>query len=96
MKSTRRELLRSAALLGGAFLLPGGLAACLSDGRRDDAERSEDPLTSCAAPVIGNNHGHALVVDPADVADRAGRSGPDASRPRCVPARGERRRVPAR
>lgn len=78
MKTSRRDALRSFALLGGASLFAlsfapalGGCAAP-SEGDEDlDGEGGEDVLESdlvtCKPPVISANHGHALVVPPADV-----------------------------
>ena len=73
MNSSRRELLRSTALLGGALLFSHVLAACaVESGAEDDAkeptDETSDALVTCNPPVISANHGHSLVVSPADVA----------------------------
>lgn len=74
--SSRRNLLRSAALLGGSLLLSRTLVACAVDPNADgngdpDGEgnvaESEDGLVTCQPPVISANHGHALNVPAADV-----------------------------
>lgn len=68
MNSTRRELLRSAAVFGGALLFSRGLAACGADGRGSgSADSSDDSLVSCAPPTISANHGHELDVPAEDV-----------------------------
>jgi len=75
MYSTRREALRSFALLGGGFFFSGALSACTAESEPDgegSVERSEDQLVTCKPPTISANHGHSLVVSPADVA--AGRA----------------------
>lgn len=81
--SSRRNLLRSAALLGGSLLLSRTLVACAvdpnaaggadPDGEGDVAE-SEDGLVTCRPPVISANHGHSLVVPAADVAARVAKT----------------------
>ena len=60
-------------LFGGAVLFSRGVFACASQ-RGDDAVAGEDPLVSCRPPVIGNNHGHRLVVPPSDIAAGATKS----------------------
>jgi hypothetical protein len=66
---TRRELLRSAGLFGGTLVLVRVLAACGVGGGGEQATgASDDALVACKPPVIGQNHGHKLVVSPADVA----------------------------
>lgn len=76
MNSSRRELLRSTALLGGALLFSHLLAACAVEPGADDGaepiDEASDALVTCKPPVISANHGHSLVVSPADVA--AGRA----------------------
>lgn len=73
MNSSRREALRSAALFGGALFIARGLAACgadAGDGNGDNGEvdQNADALVTCGPPAISANHGHSLVVAPADVA----------------------------
>ncbi len=69
MNTTRRELLRSAALLTGTVLFARGLVACSSDAGADEPlDESGEALVTCKPPVISANHGHRLVVSPADVA----------------------------
>lgn len=60
-------------LFGGAVLFSRGVFACASQ-RGDDAVVGEAPLVSCRPPVIGNNHGHRLVVPLADIEARATKS----------------------
>ncbi len=69
MKSTRRELLRSAAALGGGLLFVRLGAACAGPtAESEEVGADESNLVTCSPPVIADNHGHALVVSPADVA----------------------------
>jgi hypothetical protein len=77
MNSTRRELLRNAALLGGSLLFARSIVACAVDdgtGTGDGADgeetvgETEDGLVTCKPPVISANHGHKLTVSAADVA----------------------------
>ena len=66
-QTTRRQILRSIGLFGGAMMFSGVLAACASSTTDGPASASDD-LVTCAAPVIANNHGHSLVVSAEDVA----------------------------
>jgi hypothetical protein len=75
MSSTRREVLRNAALLGGSLFFSRTLMGCAvdadgADGPEDGetVEETEDGLVTCKAPVISANHGHKLTVSAADVA----------------------------
>lgn len=71
--TTRRQLLQSLAIFGGAVVTSRGLIACLGDASEvsDDAEgdvgASSEELVRCTPPVISANHGHAVVVPAADV-----------------------------
>ncbi len=68
MQRTRRELLRSFSLFGGAVLVSRGLAACgLAREEGESLGASEDDLVTCARPVISANHGHAVAVPPSDI-----------------------------
>ena len=73
MNSSRRELLRSAALFGGTLLFSRVLAGCAASSDPaaqgdEPSDESSDALVTCRPPVISANHGHSLVVSPADVA----------------------------
>ena len=73
LNPTRREALRGVALFGTGMLLAPALSACglapnetlLDDGT---PATTEGELVICKPPVISANHGHSLVVSPADVA----------------------------
>jgi hypothetical protein len=78
MKTSRRDALRSLALLGSTLVafpfLSLGCAAPSDDGDAPGAGEGEGgdgaaeaDLVTCKPPVISANHGHALVVPPADV-----------------------------
>jgi hypothetical protein len=77
MKTSRRDALRSLALLGSALAaLPFFTTlGCAAPGEGGDAPESGDgdegaaeaELVTCKPPVISANHGHVLVVPPADV-----------------------------
>jgi hypothetical protein len=78
MTSTRRDLLRNAALLGGSLLFSRTLMGCAADADAADApaddetvDVTEDALVTCKPPVISANHGHKLTVSKADVAAAA-------------------------
>jgi hypothetical protein len=73
MESTRRELLRSVALFGAAFIATRTLAACTFDNAESTGQ-TEDALVACEPATIGSNHGHSLVVPPADVAAAVGKT----------------------
>jgi hypothetical protein len=69
--STRRDFLRSFAILGGALVASRGVMACVANPRGSEntaAGQSDDELVECAPPTISANHGHKLVVSSADVA----------------------------
>jgi uncharacterized protein YpmB len=69
MENTRRQLLRSVALFGGALISTRFITACAADANADENIGTEsDELVTCKPTVISANHGHALVVSPADVA----------------------------
>ena len=69
MNTTRRQLLRSASILGGGLLLSRVLSACAVETAPTEATATgEEDLVTCQPPTISANHGHALVVSPADVA----------------------------
>ncbi len=75
MNSTRRELLRNAALFGGSLFFSRTLLGCAVDSTEPDAtgsgetvDQTEDGLVTCKPPVISANHGHMLTVSAADVA----------------------------
>jgi hypothetical protein len=70
MNLTRRELLRNSALFGGTLFFARGLMACAVDPSEESVDQTEDGLVTCKPPVISANHGHTLVVSPADVAAR--------------------------
>ncbi len=76
MQSTRRQLLRSAALLGGSFAFSRAVLACASNtfGDGDGVASSEDAIVTCGPAAISANHGHQLVIPAADVTAAAART----------------------
>jgi hypothetical protein len=75
MKTSRRDALRSLALLGGSTLFAFAFAPTLGCAApdEDDADAPdvdgdegvvESDLVTCKPPVISANHGHSLVVPP--------------------------------
>lgn len=70
--TTRRQLLQSLAIFGGAVVTSRGLVACLGEASEasddeGDVGASSDELVRCTPPVISANHGHSVVVPAADV-----------------------------